>query len=78
MSVVATENFNIFFPLFSGADNKADDGIYSGYFAHFNGSGRYTVEAVVMNNGRARIDLGSQMQDSSAPRLPVLPSNKGL
>lgn len=55
----------------AGADVTEGDGIYSAYFAHFNGSGRYSVEAVVLNNGRARINLGTPGQ-SRAPRLPIL------
>ena len=37
----------------SGADNVADDGIYSRFFAHYNGvSGRYTLRCQVNNQKR--------------------------
>ena len=37
----------------SGADNIADDGIYSRFFAHYNGvSGRYTLRCQVNNQKR--------------------------
>ena len=37
----------------SGADNVADDGIYSRFFAHYNGiSGRYTLRCQVNSQKR--------------------------
>uniref|UniRef100_A0A646QFV9 EClCP n=1 Tax=Hemiscolopendra marginata TaxID=943146 RepID=A0A646QFV9_9MYRI len=51
-----------------GADTIPDDGIYSGFFTNFNGSGRYSVEAVVVNNGKARMKTGSRA--SPSPPLP--------
>lgn len=61
----------------AGADTTANDGIYSAYFAHLNGSGRYSVEAVVINNGRARVSIGGLESGASrAPHLPVLSRRK--
>ncbi|GAB6022221.1 chloride channel [Chamberlinius hualienensis] len=60
----------------AGADTVAGDGIYSAYFAHFNGSGRYSVEATVVNNGRARISLANEQGGSRAPRMAVLPKGQ--
>lgn len=39
----------------SGADNQADDGIYSEYFVHFENDNRYSVSGKVINDGSAKI-----------------------
>lgn len=51
-----------------GADVTKNDGIYTGYFTHFNGNGRYGVVANVVNDGQARLKKGSS--GSAAPPIP--------
>ncbi|UYV76188.1 hypothetical protein LAZ67_13002973 [Cordylochernes scorpioides] len=54
----------------AGADGTRDDGIYSAYFTQFNGNGRYSVVARVVNNGQAGVRLQPRLQLSRSPPLP--------
>lgn len=51
----------------AGADVLQNDGIYSAYFTHFNGNGRYAVVANVINDGDAKLKHGSK----SSAALPI-------
>jgi len=67
----------------SGADNVADDGIYSRFFAHYNGvSGRYTLRCQVKGNPNSsyvpsNFVSGSQNNESETPygAYPIKPSD---
>ncbi|XP_023243254.1 calcium-activated chloride channel regulator 1-like [Centruroides sculpturatus] len=56
----------------AGADVLQNDGIYSAYFTHFNGNGRYAVVANVVNDGGAKLKRGSR--SSSALPIPKIAS----
>ncbi|UYV76179.1 hypothetical protein LAZ67_13002947 [Cordylochernes scorpioides] len=53
----------------AGADGTRDDGIYTAYFTQFNGDGRYSVVARVVNNGHAGVRMKRR---SLPPRSPPL------
>ncbi|GFT37474.1 calcium-activated chloride channel regulator 1 [Nephila pilipes] len=53
-----------------GADVTENDGIYTGYFTHFNGNGRYAVIARVSNDGQAKLKQGS-LASASQP-MPLM------
>ncbi|GIY50789.1 calcium-activated chloride channel regulator 1 [Caerostris extrusa] len=53
-----------------GADVTENDGIYTGYFTHFNGNGRYAVIARVSNDGQAKLKQGSKA--SASQPIPVM------
>ncbi|XP_042896236.1 calcium-activated chloride channel regulator 1-like isoform X2 [Parasteatoda tepidariorum] len=53
-----------------GADVTENDGIYTGYFTHFNGNGRYAVIARISNDGQAKLKQG--ILSSGSPPIPVL------
>ncbi|XP_013774757.1 epithelial chloride channel protein-like [Limulus polyphemus] len=44
----------------AGPDGSENDGIYSGFFTQFNGNGRYAVVANVLNDGDAKLKIGSK------------------
>ncbi|GFY62983.1 calcium-activated chloride channel regulator 4A [Trichonephila inaurata madagascariensis] len=52
------------------ADVTENDGIYTGYFTHFNGNGRYAVIARVSNDGQAKLKQGS-IASASQP-MPLM------
>ncbi|UYV76185.1 hypothetical protein LAZ67_13002970 [Cordylochernes scorpioides] len=54
----------------AGADGTRDDGIYSAYFTQFNGDGRYSVVAQVVNNGQAGVRIKRRSLLSRSPPLP--------
>ncbi|UYV76193.1 CLCA1 [Cordylochernes scorpioides] len=56
----------------AGADVSRHDGIYSAFFTHFNGNGRYAVVARVVNDGRARVKVGGTPLGSRGPVLARL------
>lgn len=56
-----------------GADVTENDGIYTAYFTHFNGNGRYAVIARVINGGHARLKHGH-----SASASIQIPTSKGI
>lgn len=51
-----------------GADVTKNDGVYTGYFTHFNGNGRYAVVANVVNDGQAKLKYG--IRSSGAQPVP--------
>lgn len=55
-----------------GADATENDGIYTAYFTHFNGNGRYAVMARVSNDGQAQLKMGSKASASQS-----MPQRKG-
>ncbi|XP_054721485.1 calcium-activated chloride channel regulator 1-like [Uloborus diversus] len=55
-----------------GADVTENDGIYTGYFTHFNGNGRYAVIARITNDGQARL---KQTVASASQPIPVQKSS---
>ncbi|UYV76173.1 hypothetical protein LAZ67_13002938, partial [Cordylochernes scorpioides] len=54
----------------AGADGTRNDGIYSAYFTQFNGDGRYSVVAQVVNNGQAGVRIKRRPLLSRSPPLP--------
>ncbi|GBL73827.1 Calcium-activated chloride channel regulator 4 [Araneus ventricosus] len=52
-----------------GADVTENDGIYTGYFTHFNGNGRYAVIARVSNDGQAKLKQGKA---SASQPMPIM------
>lgn len=50
----------------AGPDVSENDGIYSGFFTQFNGNGRYAVVANVINDGDAKLKIGSKASGALA------------